>query len=73
MDNPGEQQALHQRLDSCAASADGDRPVVVLSANSCWNLLNFRAALLNGLSDAGYRIVAFAPLDEHANALLDPG
>ena len=73
MDNPGEQQALHQRLDSCAASADGDRPVVVLSANSCWNLLNFRAALLNGLSDAGYRIVAFAPLDEHANALLHRG
>jgi glycosyltransferase involved in cell wall biosynthesis len=49
---------------------DGDRrPIVVLSANNCWNLVNFRAPLLTGLQDAGYRVVAFAPIDSHADDL----
>jgi glycosyltransferase involved in cell wall biosynthesis len=50
-----------------------ERPVVVLSANNCWNLANFRAALLTGLQDAGYRIVAFAPLDSYAEDLRRKG
>lgn len=49
------------------------RPVVVLSANSCWNLLNFRGALLKALQEAGYRLFAFAPLDEHAGELARRG
>jgi glycosyltransferase involved in cell wall biosynthesis len=46
---------------------------VVLSANSCWNLLNFREALLSALGSAGYRLIAFAPPDEHAEELRRRG
>jgi len=53
--------------------AAGERPVVVLSANNCWNLANFRAPLLTGLQEAGYRLVAFAPLDSHADDLRAKG
>lgn len=49
------------------------RPVVVLASNSCWNLLNFRTALLRGLQEAGYRLVAFVPLDAHAGELARRG
>src|SRR5207249_4522132 len=50
-----------------------DLPVVVLSANNCWNLVNFRGALLPALQQAGYRIVAFAPLDAQAEELRRRG
>lgn len=46
-----------------------DARIVVLSANSCWNLLNFRGALIEGLQAAGYRVAAFAPADRHAEEL----
>lgn len=46
---------------------------MVLSANSCWNLLNFRAALIDGLEAAGYRIAAFAPADRHSDLLRERG
>jgi len=46
---------------------------VILSSNSCWNLVNYRACLISGLTDAGYRLVAFAPLDEHAAQLRRTG
>jgi glycosyltransferase involved in cell wall biosynthesis len=48
-------------------------PAVVLSANSCWNLLNFRGALITGLQAAGYRLIAFAPDDPHAEDLRRRG
>ena len=54
-------------------SAGDGRPNVILSANSCWNLLNFRKALIAGLQQAGYRVAAFAPADEHADALRSRG
>jgi glycosyltransferase involved in cell wall biosynthesis len=53
--------------------SDDRRPTVVLSANSCWNLLNFRDALITGIQDAGYRIVAFAPVDANADELRRRG
>lgn len=34
---------------------------VVVSANSMWNIANFRAGLINGLSEQGYHIVVAAP------------
>lgn len=63
-----------REVGACFASegavSDGERaPVVVLSANSCWNLLNFRRALITGLQAAGYRIVGFAPADAAKDAL----
>jgi glycosyltransferase involved in cell wall biosynthesis len=59
-------------VDRARLPANG-RPVVVLSANNCWNLANFRAPLLTGLQDAGYRLVAFAPVDAHAEDLRRKG
>ena len=53
--------------------ASDRRPVVVLSTNSCWNLLNFRASLLEGLKATEYRLVAFVPLDRHADELARRG
>jgi glycosyltransferase involved in cell wall biosynthesis len=68
VDISGQQQRNGQRV------GDLDRrPVVVLSANNCWNLVNFRGPLLTGLQDAGYRLVAFAPLDSHADDLRQKG
>ena len=45
----------------------------MLSANSCWNLVNFRDALIKGLQGAGYRIVAFAPADSSGDELRRRG
>ena len=45
----------------------------MLSANSCWNLLNFRGALIDGLQAAGYHLAAFAPADPHAEELRRRG
>ena len=68
MDISGQQQRKVQPV------GDSDRrPVVVLSANNCWNLINFRGPLLTGLQAAGYRLVAFAPLDSHSDELRRRG
>lgn len=51
----------------------GHRPLVVLSANSCWNIAHFRAALLTGLADAGYRIAVLAAPDKDVDRLRARG
>jgi len=68
VDKPG-----RQWLDQHAAHGRDRQPLIVLSANSCWNLLNFRGALITGLQGAGYRILAFAPADENAERLRSRG
>ena len=74
MNIPDQQRRNPDRRTGRSAGTGSDsRPVVVLSANNCWNLANFRAPLLSGLQDAGYRIVAFAPLDAHAADLRAKG
>ena len=76
MDSPRRHAALEERRttrESASGAVADHRPVVVLSANNCWNLANFRAALLTGLQAAGYRLVAFAPLDSHADDLRQLG
>ncbi len=45
----------------------------MLSANSCWNILNFRSALIAGLEHAGYRVAVFAPADSSAPKLRRRG
>lgn len=42
-------------------SASGDRPVIIVSANSFWNIANFRSGLLKALTAEGFRIVIAAP------------
>ncbi len=43
------------------SSASCDRPAVIVSANSFWNIANFRAGLLKALGAEGYRVVIAAP------------
>ena len=40
---------------------------IVLSANSDWNIANFRQGLVRGLRSAGYEPVVIAPQDPAAN------
>jgi glycosyltransferase involved in cell wall biosynthesis len=40
---------------------------IVLSANSDWNIANFRQGLVRGLQSAGYRVVVIAPQDPAAD------
>lgn len=44
-----------------AVDGEGTRPLLAVSANSAWNILNFRRSLLKALHDAGYRIAAIVP------------
>ena len=67
MDKPGRQQWLAR------SAADDHRPLVVLSANSSWNLLNFREVLIDGFEAAGYRLAAFVPEDSHGDDLRARG
>lgn len=69
MDIPSGQQ----RTDGDALSGGRAGPTIVLSANSSWNLLNFRTALLSGLQDAGYHLVALVPEDANAPELRRRG
>ena len=39
---------------------------IVISINSAWNIVNFRASLINALVDRGYEVVVVAPPDAHA-------
>ncbi len=38
---------------------------ILISLNTAWNLLNFRAGLIDGLIRSGYEVVAVAPNDEY--------
>jgi glycosyltransferase involved in cell wall biosynthesis len=44
------------------------RRKVVVAANSSWNILNFRAGLIRGLTAAGYEPVVIAPYDSTSDA-----
>ncbi len=48
-------------------------PTIVISANSCWNIVNFRLGLIQALGDRGYRIIVVAPEDGHCSKLGDLG
>lgn len=42
---------------------------IIISINTAWNLLNFRAGLINGLISSGFEVVAVAPLDKYVPEL----
>ena len=46
---------------------------VVISANTSWNLVNFRASLIRALVGAGYEVVVVAPHDEYVSKLKELG
>lgn len=45
------------------------RPLLVISANSSWNLLNFCQGQIRGLQEAGYSIAAMVPTDKGTGEL----
>ncbi len=49
------------------------RKLIVISANSAWNIYNFRSGLIQALSGDGYEVLAAAPLDEHSGELAQLG
>src|SRR5688500_2419962 len=57
---------------SSVASGVGAR-TIILSANSSWNILNFRASLIRALIDSGHRVVVVAPQDSHSAAISGLG
>ena len=42
---------------------------ILISINTTWNLLNFRAGLINGLISSGFEIIAVAPPDKYVAEL----
>lgn len=46
---------------------------ILISINSCWNIVNFRAGLIRALQNEGYRILALAPPDETVGRLTAMG
>jgi glycosyltransferase involved in cell wall biosynthesis len=38
---------------------------ILISINTSWNLLNFRAGLINGLISSGFQVIAVAPQDKY--------
>jgi glycosyltransferase involved in cell wall biosynthesis len=49
------------------------RKRVLISINASWNIYNFRAGLVRGLSHHGYELVAAAPLDQYSERLCELG
>ena len=39
---------------------------ILISLNTAWNLLNFRAGLIQGLISSGFEVIAVAPKDKYA-------
>ena len=46
---------------------------IVISANSAWNIANFRMGLVQSLLSKGYDVTALSPGDRHVNCLTDVG
>jgi len=46
---------------------------IIMSSNSTWNLVNFRATLIRTLIAQGYEVVAVAPSDEYVSRLAELG
>jgi glycosyltransferase involved in cell wall biosynthesis len=58
---------------AAAGRSTGPGPTILVSANSCWNIVNFRAGLIGALQDRGYRIAVAAPDDEYRSKVEDLG
>ena len=47
--------------------------VVVIAANTSWNLVNFRGNIIVALQQRGFQVVAIAPRDAHSARLVERG
>jgi len=48
-----------------------NKPKIILSINTSWNIYNFRGGLVRALQRAGYEVVAVAPCDDYSRRLVD--
>jgi len=55
------------------ATPRDDGAIAVISANSCWNIVNFRAGLIRALIGSGFRVVVVAPADSYSGAIAGLG
>ena len=65
-----------QRLSAMPDMQDARRQAtgpIVLSINTSWNIVNFRAGLIRRLLAEGHRVVALSPPDGHVAALVAMG
>jgi glycosyltransferase involved in cell wall biosynthesis len=46
---------------------------IAIAINSSWNIYNFRSGLVRGLVEAGYEVLAVAPVDAHSERLSELG
>ncbi len=60
-------------MSASTSHKDPKAATIMLAANSCWNLVNFRAGMIRGLQAAGYRVGAVAPTDSAAEQLVGLG
>ncbi|HET7816320.1 MAG TPA: glycosyltransferase family 4 protein [Sphingomicrobium sp.] len=58
---------------AAARRPGGSEKTILISANSCWNVVNFRAGLIRALRKIGYRVVVAAPDDQSRPRLADLG
>jgi glycosyltransferase involved in cell wall biosynthesis len=49
------------------------QPIIAISINASWNIINFRRGLIAGLQSAGYRVVAIAPTDAYSPQFAELG
>ena len=49
------------------------RKRIALSANTSWNIVNFRAGLVRALIEAGHEVIALAPIDSTSSRLAEIG
>lgn len=58
---------------SAAGARAVDDRLIVLSANSAWNIANFRRRLIKDFREKGYRVLALAPEDGHSARIVALG
>ena len=59
--------------DGAADRSNGRGKTILVSANSCWNIVNFRVGLIRALQGRGFRIVVAAPDDAYRSKVADLG
>ena len=59
--------------DGAADRSSGRGKTILVSANSCWNIVNFRVGLIRALQGRGFRIVVAAPDDAYRSKVADLG
>jgi glycosyltransferase involved in cell wall biosynthesis len=67
------QHEIAARLPLQTSTSELVKAKLMISINSSWNFINFRAGLVKSFVDQGYEVVAVAPHDEYASRLSTLG